>query len=97
MLLIDCPWCGEREQTEFSCGGEAHIVRPDPHTASDKEWGHYLFMRKNPKGVHYERWFHAHGCRKWFHMARHTVSHEILAIYGITEPAPKLDGGEGTS
>jgi len=97
MLLIDCPWCGQREQTEFSCGGEAHIARPDPHTASDKEWGEYLFMRKNPKGVHFERWFHANGCRKWFHMARHTVSHEILAIYGITEPAPKLDGGEGTS
>ncbi len=76
---------------------QAHIARPDPHTASDKEWGEYLFMRKNPKGVHFERWFHANGCRKWFHMARHTVSHEILAIYGITEPAPKLDGGEGTS
>jgi sarcosine oxidase subunit delta len=97
MLLIDCPWCGEREQSEFSCGGEAHIVRPDPLTASDKEWGDYLFMRKNPKGVHYERWFHAHGCRKWFHMARHTVSHEILAIYGISEPPPKLDGVEGKS
>ena len=28
MLLITCPWCGPREQSEFSCGGEAHIVRP---------------------------------------------------------------------
>ena len=28
MLLIPCPWCGERDETEFRCGGEAHIARP---------------------------------------------------------------------
>ena len=28
MLLIPCPFCGEREETEFHCGGEAHIQRP---------------------------------------------------------------------
>ena len=28
MLIINCPYCGEREQEEFSCGGEAHIERP---------------------------------------------------------------------
>ena len=26
MLLIPCPHCGERDETEFRCGGEAHIV-----------------------------------------------------------------------
>jgi Sarcosine oxidase, delta subunit family len=26
MLLIPCPWCGEREETEFRCGGEAHPI-----------------------------------------------------------------------
>ena len=25
MFIINCPYCGERDQTEFSCGGEAHI------------------------------------------------------------------------
>jgi heterotetrameric sarcosine oxidase delta subunit len=49
-------------------------------------------MRKNPKGLHNERWFHAHGCRRWFHVVRSTVSHEILKVYGITEPPPALDG-----
>jgi heterotetrameric sarcosine oxidase delta subunit len=92
MLLITCPWCGPRSQTEFSCGGEGHIVRPDPMTASDAEWGDYLFMRKNPKGLCNERWFHAHGCRRWFHVVRSTVSHEILKVYGITEPPPPVDG-----
>ena len=28
MFLIKCPYCGERDQAEFSCGGEAHIARP---------------------------------------------------------------------
>ena len=47
MLNINCPWCGLRDQTEFSYGGEAHIVRPkDPDALSDDEWGHYLFFRK---------------------------------------------------
>ncbi|MDA0218024.1 MAG: sarcosine oxidase subunit delta [Proteobacteria bacterium] len=97
MLLIECPHCGPREQTEFTCGGEGHIVRPDPATATDAEWGHYLFMRKNPKGLHYERWFHAHGCRQWFHAARSTVTHEIFAIYGIDEPPPAIDANKAGS
>ena len=46
MFLIPCPWCGEREEGEFSYGHEAHIVRPkDPEKLSDAEWADYLFMR----------------------------------------------------
>ena len=26
--FINCPYCGERDQAEFTCGGEAHIARP---------------------------------------------------------------------
>ena len=25
MFLITCPYCGEREQSEFKAGGEAHL------------------------------------------------------------------------
>ena len=53
-----------------------------------------LFFRDNPKGVHFERWSHHYGCRQWFNVARHTVSHEILAVYGIDEAAPDIDPGE---
>ena len=98
MLLIECPWCGPRDESEFSCGGEAHIVRPErPEALSDDQWADYLFMRTNPKGVHFERWLHAHGCRRWFNMARDTVSHDILAIYEVGAPkpeAPKSEEGE---
>ena len=45
MLLIPCPWCGEREEAEFHNGGEAHIERPlKPESLSDEEWAEYLFI-----------------------------------------------------
>jgi sarcosine oxidase subunit delta len=94
MLLIPCPWCGERAETEFHCGGEAHIVRPrEPATLSDDQWADYLFMRSNPKGVHCERWRHLHGCGRWFNLARDTVSDRILAVYQMSEPRPKIRVG----
>ena len=50
MFLIHCPYCGEREQSEFKAGGEAHIVRPkQPTELSDDQWAEYLFMRKISK------------------------------------------------
>ena len=64
MFLINCPYCGERDQSEFSSGGEAHILRPkQPTELSDDQWAEFLFMRKNIKGVQIERWNHTHGCR----------------------------------
>jgi sarcosine oxidase, subunit delta len=91
MLLIPCPGCGPRDESEFSYGREGHIARPaEPDTLSDAAWGEYIFMRKNPKGVHYERWVHTRGCRRWFNMARHTVSHRILAVYKMGEPKPSI-------
>jgi sarcosine oxidase subunit delta len=90
MLLIPCPWCGEREETEFRCGGEAHIVRPkQPYDLSDDQWADYLFARSNPKGLQRERWCHVHGCGQWFNVQRDTVSDAILAVYRMGEPAPE--------
>lgn len=89
MLQIKCPWCGDRAESEFRCGGEGHIARPvDPQVSSDEEWADYLYFRENPKGIHFERWLHRFGCQRWFNVARNTVSHEILAIYGMTDPKP---------
>jgi heterotetrameric sarcosine oxidase delta subunit len=82
VLLLTCPWCGTRAESEFSPGGEADIVRPaDPAALDDAAWGAYVFSRKNPKGRHAERWVHSHGCRRWFNVVRDTVSHEIFAVY----------------
>ncbi|MDA8021968.1 MAG: sarcosine oxidase subunit delta [Gammaproteobacteria bacterium] len=91
MLLIKCPWCGARDQSEFSCHGEAHIARPEnPAALDDAQWGDYVFFRSNPKGLHRERWMHAHGCRRWFNAARDTRSDRILATYKPFEAPPKI-------
>ena len=90
MFVIKCPYCGERDQTEFSCHGESHIARPEnPNEVSDKEWGEYLFFRSNPKGMHYERWTHDHGCRRWFNVKRHTVTDKIVQTYKMGESKPE--------
>jgi heterotetrameric sarcosine oxidase delta subunit len=94
MLLIPCPWCGDRDETEFGYGGEAHIARPaEPASLDDAQWAQFLFMRNNPKGRFHERWVHVAGCRRWFNLVRDTASHRIIAVYkmGATPPAQ----GEG--
>ncbi len=86
MLLIPCPWCGERDEQEFAYGGEAHITRPaDPDALSDEQWADYLFMRKNTKGACMERWNHAHGCRRWFNARRDNVTNRIERVYKAGE------------
>ena len=90
MFLIRCPNCGERDQSEFAYGGEAHIARPtQSDTMSDPDWAGYVFLRSNPKGVFAERWNHQAGCRRWFNMLRNTATDEILAVYRIGEPRPE--------
>ncbi|MGP9784418.1 sarcosine oxidase subunit delta [Arthrobacter sp. MYb211] len=96
MMLIDCPNCGPRNETEFKFGGQAHVAYPDdPQALSDKEWAQYLFYRKNPRGINAERWVHAAGCRKWFNALRDTVTYEFKAIYGAGEARPELQNTEG--
>ncbi|WP_299439517.1 sarcosine oxidase subunit delta [uncultured Rhodospira sp.] len=90
MLLIECPWCGPREEPEFHYGGQAHVARPaDPAALSDAEWAEYVFMRDNTKGPFAERWCHSAGCRRWFNVLRDTVSHRVLAVYRMGEAPPE--------
>ena len=82
MLLIDCPYCGKRPETEFRCGGQAHVARPlKPVDETDEDWASFLFVRANPRGVHAERWNHAHGCQRWFNALRDTVSDRFVETY----------------
>ena len=98
MLLINCPWCGERAETEFSYGGEAGIARPlDTAALDDRQWGDYLFMRRNPKGWHQEQWFHAAGCRRWFNAERNTLSYQFRQFYKPQETAKEYADSGHTS
>ena len=79
MLLITCPYCGPRDQLEFSYAGDAAVKRPDPATVSDADWAAYIYLRDNPKGPHNELWQHHAGCRAFIVVRRDTVTHEITA------------------
>ena len=79
MLLITCPWCGPRDETEFKYGGQAGVpCPPEPEALDDREWGRFIFFRDNPKGPFAERWVHSAGCRRWFTAVRDTVTHDFL-------------------
>ena len=89
MLLIACPYCGPRAEIEFRYGGQSHIERPGPHgDVTDEAWADYLYYRQNPKAEHRERWLHFAGCRRWFNVARDTVTHRISAVYPMGHPCP---------
>jgi heterotetrameric sarcosine oxidase delta subunit len=76
MLLITCPWCGPRGQTEFSYAGDATIRRPAAE-ASEQAWIDYVYLRRNPRGPHAELWQHSTGCRQFVTVHRDTLTHEI--------------------
>jgi len=91
MLIIECPYCGPRAESEFAYGGEGGIARPvATETLTDEQWGDYVFMRKNPKGLHHEQWRHVSGCGKWFNALRDTVSYRFHGTWKIgAEPPPE--------
>ncbi len=82
MLLINCPHCGVRDETEFRFGGEAGRRRPVG--AERDEWVGYLYRRGNLPGPQAELWLHASGCCRWLLVQRDTRTHTILAIRDAT-------------
>ena len=89
MIIIRCPWCGERDQTEFTYGADASVTRPSSD-APDSEWVDYVYLRDNPRGTHEEYWHHVQGCRQWLHVRRDTLTHEITSVTSATVLAGKL-------
>ena len=88
MLMLRCPYCGVLcDETELTPGGEAHLTRYGPGS-SDEDFEAYLFLRDNPKGVHFERWRHSNGCGKWFIAARCTVTLEVFGTYPAQMKGP---------
>ena len=77
MLLIPCPNCGERDESEFDYGGRA-ISYPEL-SASSAEWHRVVHLRDNPQGQIEEFWYHASGCECWIRLSRDLVTHEFDA------------------
>jgi sarcosine oxidase subunit delta len=79
MLRINCPVCGLRDESEFTYGGDATVIRPEMNETDAKRWVDYVFYRDNPRGPHKEYWHHVFGCRQWLVQDRDTLTHEMGA------------------
>jgi methylglutamate dehydrogenase subunit B len=80
-MRIECPFCGERDISEFTYRGDAGFHHPPPD-AEDLAGRFYeaVYLRDNPAGPHQELWYHAAGCHSWLRVTRNTRTHEILAV-----------------
>ncbi|MEM7399111.1 MAG: sarcosine oxidase subunit delta [Pseudomonadota bacterium] len=80
-MRITCPYCGARNLEEFTYRGDATVKRPDSLDESATEaWVDYVYLRKNPAGLHKEFWQHTGGCHAWLEVTRDTTTHEIVAV-----------------
>jgi methylglutamate dehydrogenase subunit B len=70
-VRIPCPFCGERDLSEFVYYG-----------AADNRGADYeaVYLRDNPAGPHRELWYHVHGCRSWVRVVRDTRTHQVMSV-----------------
>lgn len=78
-MLINCPYCGPRDLSEFSYQGDAERLRPDPGSSEQTAWNAYVYDRANPAGPHREFWQHDRGCRAHILVTRDTRTHAIAS------------------
>ncbi len=79
MIRIPCPFCGERDHSEFAYGGDGSITYP-ALDAPAADWHEAVFQRQNICGMQLETWQHVSGCRMWLLVERDTMSHEIRSV-----------------
>ena len=77
-MLITCPHCDARDESEFTYRGDATVVRPEPDAGTDA-FHDYVYLRRNPLGWHVEWWQHG-ACRQWLRVVRQTMTHEIRQV-----------------
>ena len=75
-FLIPCPNCGPRPVEEFKTTGETR-KRPK-ESPSQAEISHYVYFRRNTRGVQSEWWYHRFGCELWFLAERDTSNNRVL-------------------
>jgi methylglutamate dehydrogenase subunit B len=87
-MRINCPFCGERGNDEFSYLGDASVVRPDPASPNAAaEFYAFAYERQNIAGPTQELWYHAAGCHAWLVVTRDTRTHEIFEVKSAQDVA----------
>ena len=86
-MRISCPFCGDRDVSEFIIRGEVATARPTAQSIGAMT--DYVHSRANPSGVTREYWLHAAGCRQWLIVTRNTRTHAVHDVaYAAQEDAP---------
>ena len=78
-MRIKCPYCGERDSSEYSYLGDAGRLRTRADESARESFD-AVYLRDNPMGRHEELWYHAFGCRSWLKVTRDTRTHELFAV-----------------
>src|SRR6185312_4120320 len=105
-LYVNCGWGTGGFKATPGSGHvfAATIAKGEPHPIAapfnldrfrtgrliDEDWAAFLYLRDNPKGLHFERWRHIHGCGRFFNAARDTVSDKFLASYKAGQKRPEI-------
>ena len=78
MLLIPCPHCGARDESEFDYGGRA-MSYPELN-ASLADWHEVLHLPDHCLNEIEELWYHSCGCECWIKVTRNLVTHEFPVV-----------------
>ncbi len=81
-MIIEHPLLGPRDIHEFVYVGDASLLNRPKWDSEDAEqkFYEYVYLRKNPAGIHQELWFHQQGDRSWLVVSRNTLTHEIIKV-----------------
>jgi sarcosine oxidase subunit delta len=77
-MLIACPFCGLRDEAEFTYLGAA----PEEAAPAAEHATAFArtYLRDNPAGAHRELWLHTYGCRSVVTVERNTLTHAVASV-----------------
>lgn len=91
MRLMECPWCGFRDEVEFRFGGSFDPeVEPPAGISAAALALEPAEAIPQVRMLRHERWSHTAGCRRWFNVVRDVSAGEIMAIYPMGVAAPDV-------
>ncbi|MEJ6744427.1 MAG: sarcosine oxidase subunit delta [Parasphingorhabdus sp.] len=83
MKLLTCPLNGPRNISEFTYGGEFHLM-PDQNKTDARQWAEYVFFHDNAAGVVTEWWCHT-ASTFWFLAERNTITDQVIRTFEASE------------
>lgn len=79
MLLIPCPNCGERDETEFAHGGTVRRLPALDGASNASDWHAAVHIRQHGNEPRLEFWYHHAGCERWIELTRDLRDHSFKA------------------